>query len=282
MRFSTVIKTISILSIFTVFSCQKAEEVTPTTDQQAAAKAQVEKMIPVIKNQVQGQEAIQQIIAIVQELKGKYLPNGRISNESTTQSEIPSCAKVTPDLKNKTIAVDFGTSGCKTPSGQTISGKLILSIANQVVKTQMENLSVDGTSLSGSLEVGGLYSKGSNPEITANASNLTIVTDGKSSTFTMAMKMKWNAGFVTYDNKSDDDISMSINGNMSVSEGTFDITTSKDVHYKGSCSYMLAGIMEFKKGTESTKIDFGNDTCDDKATISAGGYSKEVDLDEWK
>lgn len=282
MKFLTFKKTILLLSITTLFSCQKAEEITPTTDQQAAAKAQVEKMIPIIKNQVQGQEAIQQIIAIIQELKGKYLPNGRISSENSVQSEIPSCAKVTPDLKNKMISVDFGTSGCKTPSGQTISGKLTLSIASQVVKAQMENLSVNGTSLNGTLEVGGLYSKGSNPEITANATNLTVTADGKSSTFTMAMKMKWNAGFATYENKSDDDISYSVNGNMSVSEGTFDITTSKDVHYKGSCDYMLAGIMEFKKGTESTKIDFGNDTCDDKATISAGGYSKEVDLDEWK
>lgn len=282
MKFLTFKKTILLLSITTLFSCQKAEEITPTTDQQAAAKAQVEKMIPIIKNQVQGQEAIQQIIAIIQELKGKYLPNGRVSSENSVQSELPSCAKVTPDLKNKMISVDFGTSGCKTPSGQTISGKLMLSIANQVVKAQMENLSVNGTSLNGILEVGGLYSKGINPEITANVTNLTVTTDGKSSTFTMAMKMKWNAGFTTYENKSDDDISYSVNGNMSVSEGTFDITTSKDVHYKGSCDYLLAGIMEFKKGTESTKIDFGNDSCDDKATVSAGGYSKEVDLDEWK
>lgn len=282
MKFLSLKKSIIVFSIISLFSCEKATEVSPTTDQQAALKTQVEKMLPIIQNQIKGQEAIQQIIAMIQELKGKYIPNGRVSAETSIQTEIPTCAKVTPDLKNKMVIVDFGTSGCKTPSGQTISGKLTISITNQVIKAQMENLSFDGASLNGILEIGGLYSKGSNPEITANANNLQVMANGKSSTFNLAMKMKWNAGFSTFDNKSDDDLTYSINGNMVVSEGTFDITTSKDVHYKGSCDYILAGIMEFKKGSELTKIDFGNDTCDDKATVSAGGYSKEIDMDDWK
>jgi hypothetical protein len=269
------------LGLMGFIACSKTE-VQPTTDPQAVQKAQVEKMLPVIQTQVKGQQAIQQMIAMISELKAKYLPNGRVSAETSTTGEIPTCAKVSADAKNKTITVDFGTSGCKTPSGQAVSGQMVISIANQIIKTDMKNITIDATSLNGVLELSGMFSKSTSPDITATATNLQVISGGKSSTFNMDLKMKWNAGFTTYDNKTDDDINYSINGNMVVSEGTFDVLTSKDIHQKGSCQYIMAGIIEFKKGTETTKIDFGNDICDDKATVSVGTYTKEVDLDEIK
>jgi hypothetical protein len=266
-----------LLSCLIIFSSCQQNEVEPTTDNET----QLNQLMPVIEKQMKAQEAIKSILAFVQELKGQYLPNGRAVEETASvYNNVPACAKVTTDLKNKTITVDFGTGTCKTPDGQTTAGLLILTIVNQTIKVEMKNLKLDELSLNGTMEVGGMYAKTSTPEISVVVTNLQIVYDNATSTFTMNMKQKWQAGLTTPQNGADDAFLMSINGNMVVTEGTFDVSTPKDLQYKGSCEYVTSGIMQFSKTDLTAKIDFGNDTCDNKATIAVGNYVKEVNLDD--
>jgi len=206
MYVSALKKSIIAFSFIGLLSCDKAGEVAPNTDPQIALKTQFEKILPVIQQQVEGQKAIQQMVTMIQEMKGIHFPNGRISAEMALQGEIPTCAQMTTDLKNKTMVIDFGTGSCKTPSGQPISGKFTMSITNQIIKVQMDNLRLEGVSLNGMLELSGIYSKSANPEVTATATNLQVVLNAKNSTFTITMRMKWNVGFSTFDKKSDDDI----------------------------------------------------------------------------
>ncbi len=266
-----------LLSCLTIFSSCQQNEVEPP----ASNETQLNQLMPVIEKQLQAQQAIKNILAFVQELKGQYLPNGRAVEETAiAYNSVPACAKVVPDLKSKTITVDFGTGSCKTTNGQTTAGQLILTIVNQTIKVEMKNLTLDDVNLNGMMEVGGMYAKTSTPEISVVASNLKIVYNNSTSTFNLNMKQKWQAGFGTPQNQEDDAFLLALNGNMIVSEGTFDVSTQKDLQYKGSCDYISSGIMQFSKTDVTAKIDFGNDTCDNKASITVGNYTKEVNLDD--
>ncbi|WP_181841090.1 hypothetical protein [Emticicia sp. BO119] len=266
-----------LLSCFAICSSCQQNEVEPTTDNET----QLNQLMPMIEKQMQAQEAIKSILAFVQELKGQYLPNGRATEQAAaTYDNVPACAKVTTDVKNKTITVDFGTGSCKTPNGQTTAGQLTLTIVNQTIKVEMKNLRLDDVSLNGAMEVGGMYAKTSTPEISVIATNLQVSYNNSTSTFNMNLKQKWQAGFGTPQSQTDDAFLLSINGNMVVSEGNFDVSTQKDLQYKGSCDYITSGIVQFSKTDLTARIDYGNDTCDNKATITVGSYTKEVNLDD--
>jgi uncharacterized lipoprotein YehR (DUF1307 family) len=207
----------------------------------------------------------------ISDLAGEAYSNGRIS----------SCGTFAYDEQTKTVTMDFGTTGCtSTKTGKTIKGKVSYQFTgtpqsgNFSGKITYETFSVNGNTITGIMTYAVELATS---KVTTTMSNIKVTgADGKSVNITSSTSVSTYNNNGTAQDVSDDTFSISNTSSGTSRDGsTYSIKTTSPMVTKVSCVqtgfyYPVSGVMEVIVGKITSKIDWGNGTCDKSITITTG------------
>lgn len=191
----------------------------------------------------------------------------------------------------QTITIEYPAAGCTDKKGRVRTGKLTVEVSadpkskGATLKVTPTDFKVDGILVEGTRTW-----TNNGTDAAGNKSLTRVVTggkltfpSGKSATFESTETLKQTAGGASKTDKSDDvyEITGSRSGVNRLGKAySAEITTKLVKDF--ACSHIVSGVVEITKDNNSKSIDFGNGTCDDKATVTlSNGVSKEVTLKKW-
>lgn len=207
------------------------------------------------------------------------------SKTATTTSGIASCATRTVDESagEKTVTIDFGTS-CVGNNGKEYAGKIIIvytRTSTQVTKVvSFENFSINGNTVAGGkTSVRIKENANGNPTSTITV-NMTITFENGDTMSRTGEKVREKIEGAATRVRGDDVYLISgawVSVDKEGVEKTATITTSLRREY--ACRFIVSGVVEFSRGDTSGSLDFGDGSCDNKATFTdANGDVKEITL----
>ncbi len=180
------------------------------------------------------------------------------------------------------ITVDFGSSNYACKDGRNRRGKVII---RRVLKKGWNQISTDGyyvndVKVEGTRTVQWSVNGAFHPVATITATHTITLADGSVITDQSARVREWTEGYKTPMDRTDDVFSVTGSGTGTTKAGdAFTITVTTALIRKASCHQFVSGVIEMDvTGKQSRKIDFGDGTCDDNATITVGKTSKKVVL----
>ena len=192
-----------------------------------------------------------------------------------------------PGVFPKTVVLDFGT-GCLGHDGRTRKGKITtvytgrLSVPGSEATTTFTNFYVD------SIKVEGTHIA-KNTSTSNNRSFTLKVIAGKlskpSGNYTEWNKLKtWvqTEGNGTPNFLLDDVFSITGNANGTVKFGTnmmqWTTTITSPIIRKYTCRWPVSGTVEMTRNSRTSTLDYGNGTCDNKATLTINGNVRIITL----
>lgn len=264
---------------FFFIACQKDDVKTGLSDEDVA-KAEDDALTEAVFDDIMN--SVDNAVSIIDNL----IWGGGL--KSATVSDI--CPSVTVDHPDSTwwpkvITIDYGDTECEGFYGQTRKGKIIITITGRYktsgsVKTvELENYYINGIHVEGTKIV---TNNGRN-----NDGNLTFtieLVNGKITTpntivitreFTRTRE--WVAGYDTW-NRWDDVyfITGSASGTNFKGE-SYTRTILTDLEWATSCRFIKSGSIEIQVGEKSPiVIDYGDGVCDNKATVTKDGETREI------
>jgi hypothetical protein len=186
----------------------------------------------------------------------------------------------------KTLTLDFGT-GCTSADGIFRTGKLIYVFTGPIISpgatasVTFNNYSVNGYGIEGAYQIT------NNSSEQVGVSINTVVTNGII-TYPNATNYHYShnrtyimtAGSSTPFDISDDVYSITGNSSFSASDGSNIVWTITTPLVKAiSCHYIQQGVVGFSYNQAvNGTIDFGDGTCDNKATIAVGSFQEPITL----
>jgi len=183
------------------------------------------------------------------------------------------------------VTVDF-QDGCKGKRDHDISGLVYIELSALWItegathSVTFEGFEIDGVQVSGTQNMtydgvnNGVYSF-------TITSDLTFAwSDGYWINRKMTKTRSYIAGFDTPLDATDNIIQISGSVTDLTSDGeTYTITTTTPLTANLDCSYFTSGILQVNQANElAFNLDYGDGTCDNKATISKGDYSQDITL----
>jgi hypothetical protein len=95
-------------------------------------------------------------------------------------------------------------------------------------------------------------------------------------------KQEWTAGFDTRD-KSDNIYFLSGIGSVTINDtASYTKTITSPLLFNASCDYISKGVVELTKNGTTATIDYGDGTCDNKATVTINGTTEEINLHSFR
>ncbi|RKD92047.1 hypothetical protein [Mangrovibacterium diazotrophicum] len=185
----------------------------------------------------------------------------------------------------KTITLDFG-DGCVGDDGFTRSGSIAVTITDTLrapgvsYSVVFDDFAIEGYSVAGTLYVENTGTE-TVPSFYEDMELVFTGTSGLTITKSKTIEREWSEGAST-DDLTDDVFTITGSADSQSSSGYFysyDITTPLVMSY--DCDPISEGVMvlTISGQTDPITVDFGDGTCDWKATLSqAGRRSIEVDL----
>jgi hypothetical protein len=256
-------------------ACKKDNVQTPLTDDQKVALAE------------QGLKAnLFFTSSFAQGVNASTKANGLRSEDATLEvrgaCNLPTVVPADLFTFPKTVTKDFG-AGCTDIDGKTKSGKMILKVGKvwetgSTIQVTFENYTEDGNKLDGT------YSMINNS--TFGVTNLTFVAenikitdkDGKTVTYTLRQTHKQVGGTLNFD-FFDDVYEISTQMSSTLPDGTsYSWSNTTPLKKTNICWWIQKGTGKIKLGDTEMGIDFGNDTCDNEATITVGGVTRIIKL----
>ena len=206
-----------------------------------------------------------------------------------TGSSLGQCATITHDSVSvpHIVTIDFGTSNCVGLDGRSRRGKVIVTYsgkyrdAGSTHTVTFDNFFVNDNQITGTRTVtnNGLNQAG-NISFSIEINGSVILANGAGTcTHVSSRTREWVAGYAT-DDRSDDAYLITGNASGTNSRGgnyTAEILTP--LRHENSCHNIVSGVIKFTPASKPARtIDFGNGTCDNQATVSAGSRSKVITL----
>lgn len=196
----------------------------------------------------------------------------------------------TETATGKIIVIDYGQEGCEGKNGRVKKGKVIIEVQGtwqQHTRTVtledffINDHKVEGTRITTSVR--------QNETITRTVKvedGKVIFSDGTICLHEANKMRKLVEGGDTPTDRTDDvwETSGSASGtNFKGNEYTMAITPEKPVRNKTGCWFAVSGEKNYVVDTKACTIDFGNGECDNKATATVNGITKEIELGKrWK
>ncbi|CAM1358852.1 hypothetical protein [Tenacibaculum xiamenense] len=205
----------------------------------------------------------------------------------TPPSNHPDCLirTVEETTNGKIVTLDFG-DGCEGRRGRIFAGKIIIEYTrvdgtfSKVVS--FEGFSVNDNGIEGSVSVSKMQENSNgNPE-RSYAVDITINLSTGETITKKGEKVKEMIEGADTDTRGDDVFLItgfweSVNKYGEVFKAT--ITTPLRREY--ACKFIVSGVVEITKGGNDYTLDFGDGSCDNKATITdADGNTREITLRE--
>jgi hypothetical protein len=182
----------------------------------------------------------------------------------------------------KTVTVNYG-AGCTDIDGRNKSGKMTLSVGKfwetgSVINATFENFMEDSTKLNGA------YTFTNNSTLTTidhvfNASSITYTDKlGKTTTYTFNQRHKQVSGMLT-PSPRDDVFEITTTLTSTMADGSLlSWQNTTPLKKANNCRWIQKGTGTIKMGTTVSTIDYGNDTCDDDATLTTNGVVRNIKL----
>jgi hypothetical protein len=186
----------------------------------------------------------------------------------------------------KTVTIDFG-SGCEV-KGHLRKGKIItvysgrLHVPGNKAVTTFDNYSIDSFKIEGKHTVQNTTSPGSNQRsfsTTVENARITNINNGNWCSWNSNRKMTQVEGNGTPFFPRDDIFSITGSRSVACSNGknwTSEIT--EPLLKKFTCKWIVKGVVKISLNKTVGLLDFGDGSCDNKATITADGVSRAITL----
>jgi hypothetical protein len=202
--------------------------------------------------------------------------NGRFSD----------CASITVSSDDfpKEITIDYG-EGCVGKHGDLKTGIIVISMsdtmlnAGAVHEVVFYDVMIGDKSIERTKTMTNMGLNADGNWVLEGASTSTVTyEDGSSSSRESTQSKEWLSGFGT-EEREDNVILISGSGSLVNSEGLeFSRSITVPLLVDRSCRYIKSGTILLEKDGEETIIDFGDGECDQWATVTKDGETKEVDL----
>jgi hypothetical protein len=185
----------------------------------------------------------------------------------------------------KTITLDYG-DGLELKNGTILKGKIIILLSapprtDGAVRTvSFENFYVDSTNIAGTRTLTCSIVEGQNPKVNV-VGNITLTfADGTTLVRETEKTREFIAGFDTPLYHFDDEISITGFTSSVCSEGySHTATIQLPLIIKGECRFIVQGTVAIDKNDEPLALlNYGDGTCDNLATITVDGVTKEIKL----
>ncbi|MCB0428652.1 MAG: hypothetical protein H6585_09575 [Flavobacteriales bacterium] len=214
--------------------------------------------------------------------------NNVIIREPGTKKTSNLCPDVTVsdslDPWPHSATLDFGT-GCLGDDGRYRTGQIELTIdkpwsqQGSTVNARLVNYTVNGLKCTGTLTAVNQTAKGANQQVYQyKVSDASIELGDGTITWQSTRTLTFLSGFATKDDRTDDIYEITGSSSGTNRKGTsyaVDITTP--VHIDGSCKWIPSGVIELTpEGLATRKVDYGDGTCDNKATVTIKGRSYQI------
>lgn len=216
-------------------------------------------------------------------LRGAQEADGLVKQDADDRCGSILIVPVAPDVFPKVITVDFG-SGCTDNDGKFKSGKVTLSIEKiwepgTEISLEYDNYTEDGAQLSGKFTIqnlstqdAGIYNFLAENIQAADANGYTLAYDAIQ-TFTQT------AGHPTWWDWNDDVYGISGTVNAVLTNGeTVDWTIQTPLVKANNCFWVSAGTGLLDINGLAVGVDYGNGTCDNKATLTINGQTYQITL----
>jgi len=197
---------------------------------------------------------------------------------------LPDCAIVTRDTTEQMVTIDFG-DGCEGEDGVVRSGQIIVTFdgnfreAGATTTATLQNFTANDRQIEGSLSItyngegngytrevsGGQLTNG-NGTFSFNSTKTVVRTEGAGT-------------FRTHDDRYE--VTGSREGNTFQDVSFSSEITSPLIKKRGSVRCrrnFAAGIVEITIGDRNAMLDYGDGSCDRKATLTINGETREIIL----
>lgn len=184
----------------------------------------------------------------------------------------------------KTMTIDFGT-GCG-PAGNVRKGKIVSVISGPmkrsgtVIETRFVDFYINNNKITGTkrIVINGL-NENLNLTFTVSINHTVTAATGSSRNYSSVYLIEWRQGILT-PAKADDIFAIRGTESGRDSQGrNFSSTTLSPLIKKMSCDFIVAGKNQINvTGRPQLIMDYGDGQCDNKATITAKGQTKEIVL----
>ncbi len=186
----------------------------------------------------------------------------------------------------KTLTLDFGT-GCTSADGIFRTGKLTYVFTGPIIAPQasatvtFNNYTVNGYGIQGAYQITNNSSEQVGISINTVVTN-GIITYPNTTNYHYSHNRTYimTAGSSTPFDISDDVYNITGNSSFSASDGSNIVWTITTPLVKAiACPYIKQGVVGFSYNQSvNGTIDFGDGTCDNKATISVGSLQEPITL----
>lgn len=202
---------------------------------------------------------------------------------------LPSCAQVSYSSVDypKTITVDFG-NGCIDAKGRNKKGKIIIYVTGDM-KTEgsekdvsFDNFYINDVKIEGYKHAKNIGLNSSQNEVVEISGDITATKNGLTRKRSFTRQREWINGYETCETE-DDEFLISGNGTITTRSGRkINHTITEAIHIKPrQCGYPLSGKIDFGTSLRGAILDFGNENCDNIASLTLKQRKKtfQVDLD---
>lgn len=198
---------------------------------------------------------------------------------------IDSCATVTVSSSTypKEITIDYGT-GCTDHRGHVKKGKIIIALSDTITNAgavqtiTYQDFYIDSMQVIYSASLKNLGQNASGHWVIEKKSDKTFTKNGEKVVESSTESDEWVSGFGTTD-KSDDVFYESGSGSITVNDtAKFSRSITKPLTIDRSCEFITSGTVVLTRNGSTVTIDYGDGTCDNKATITTDGTTEEIEL----
>jgi len=198
---------------------------------------------------------------------------------------IDNCATVTVSSSTfpKEITIDYGTA-CADKRGHIKQGKIIIDLSDTITNAgavqtiTYQNFFIDSMQVQFSASLKNLGQNTSGHWVIEKKSDKTFTKNGEKVVESNSESDEWVNGFGTTD-KSDDVFYESGSGSITVNDtAKFSRTITKPLTIDRSCEFITSGTVELTRNGNTVTIDYGDGTCDNKATVTTNGTTEDIEL----
>jgi hypothetical protein len=210
------------------------------------------------------------------------------------KSMLPPCATITTALTNDifTKTIDFGTAGCTLPNGNIVKGKIIIRFSknfmtpSKTISYTLEGFYHNSKLIEGNKtithELKSTKLLAALHPVTTHSIDMKITfSDGKVYSRIGTRVREMVEGFETIGNWEDNVFKVWGSHTTAFPNGSIYTSTIKTpLVIKMSCKrpFPVSGIVDILKNDATATLDYGNGDCDNQATMTINGVSKEIVL----
>lgn len=268
------VKTLLIMgSLALLTSCNRAEQTTDTSS---------------IANDDAAAENAFYDMKIASDNAGTDINQNKLREKGFTDTSCVTIQNVNynKDTKQGILTLDFGTTNCTCKDGKQRRGKIQVEYkgGKEVVGTSVvytaDQYFVNNYGVSGKKTV--TYSAPLTWNIKVQ-DGIVTKPDGTKVSWESDRVRKMIAGQKTLTDYTDDTYEITGTSNGVNAEGNkYAFSTETALVKSMGCQYIKAGKLKIERdGKKDAVVDYGDGTCDDKATVKIGNRSKDITLRKW-